>query len=178
MHKFHDIIPSQEIFQGRVRFIVFSVILCPGNLPKDTRTWIRKHALHGYAGDTARVEIQTFCSENLILVCTYSDTALVIICFPSTIFILHSEKPQMKISSLPNSPVWNRAYPLRNLHCSAVPEAFKISSPRQINTILAKLTFLDSLCAQSVCDILNRVEIDMSCNGHSKDSGCRGFNRW
>ena len=153
--KFHDVTPSQEIFQGRVPFIVVWVVLCPG---------YKLHLLK------SRHSVwKTF---------TYSDTALVIICFPSAILILHSEKPQMKISSLPNSPVWNRAYPLRNLHCSAVPEAFKISSPRQINTILAKLTFLDSLCAQSVCDILNRVEIDMSCNGHSKDSGCRGFNRW
>ena len=81
----------------------------------------------------------------------------------------------MKISSFPNSPLLNHAYRLRNLHYQALPEAFKISSLREINTIQAKLTFLDGLCAQSVSDILNRVQIDMSCNGHSKNSDVSGL---
>ena len=109
---------------------------------------------------------------------TYSDAALVIICFPSAILILHSEKPQMKISSLPNSPVWNRAYPLRNLHCQAVPQGLQNlqSTADQHNT--GKI----DISGQFVCSISLR-HIEPSADRHvlqwsSQRLGCQGFNRW
>ena len=131
--------------------------------------------MHGYAVDTARVEIQTFCSENLYLQRRS---------FSRNLLPLGDSHPPFRKTSneeffLAKQPCMESCLPLEKPSLFSCARGFQNlqSTADQHNT--GKI----DISGQFVCSISLRhiepcADRHVSCNGHSKDSGCQGFNRW